>query len=259
MLNVDRLSIFTPEQQPLLQNISFTLSAGKTLGVIGESGAGKTMLSLALMRLLDPAFHVSGGIYFQGKSLMALTLEEVSRVRGKEIGFLTQHPLSAFDPIFTVGKQMLDTVRTHFTCTKRETRSVVIRMLDKMAFEDPEWLLRRYPFELSGGMLQRVMIALMMALKPKLMIADEPTTALDTVTQQQVLHQLGSLRNEGTEAMLLITHDLGVLAKLAEEVLVIKSGLVVERLSVKKLFAGPEHTYTRTLLRSHLKFHGVNA
>ncbi|QQK78901.1 ABC transporter ATP-binding protein [Salicibibacter cibi] len=259
MLDVDRLSILAQNQHPLLKNISFSLSSGKTLGVIGESGAGKTLLSNALIRLLDPAFHVSGQIYFQGKALMTLSTKEMTRLRGKEIGFLTQHPFSAFDPIYTVEKQMIDTIRTHFTCTKKESRKVAMLMLNKMAFEDPERLFQRYPFELSGGMMQRVMMALMMALKPKMMIADEPTTAMDTITQREVLHQFDLLRSDGTEAMLLITHDLGVLAKLADEVLVLKSGSVVEWLSVDKFFKNPEHGYTRSLLTSYLKFHGVNA
>ncbi|WP_160112537.1 ABC transporter ATP-binding protein [Salicibibacter kimchii] len=256
MLEVNRLSIYTPEQKPILQNISFTLSKGKTLGLIGMSGAGKTMLSLALLRLVNPMFHVKGDVQFQGKSLLSLPSKDMSRIRGKEIGFLTQHPHPAFDPIYTVGEQMIDTIRAHFSYTKKESRKVITPLLRSMAFRDPEYLLQRYPFELSGGMLQRVMITLMLALKPTLMIADEPTTALDTVTQREVLDQWSTLRDDQEQSMILVTHDLNIIGKFADEVLVLQSGVVVEHLTVEQLFTNPSHSYTKNLLRFYRKLNG---
>ncbi|WP_420539559.1 ABC transporter ATP-binding protein [Paenibacillus polymyxa] len=245
----------------LLEPIHFELKKGRVLGLVGESGSGKTVTCNALLQLLDrQTMDVEGSVRLNGRELNGMPAEEMRRIRGKEIAFIMQNPMRAFTPVYTIGAQFMETIRTHTGLSKRQARDLAITALENMNLPDPAKLMKRYSFQLSGGMLQRVMIAISMCLRPAVVIADEPTTALDVVNQLQVLRELDRLRTEYNTSILLISHDLGVISQLADEVAVMQQGRIVEQAEVHQLFDHPQDEYTKMLLqaRPKLSLQGIN-
>ncbi len=235
-----------------VDGVSFDLQAGETMGLVGESGCGKTVTGLALLGLVPapPGRIVSGSIEFLGRDLTNLAEGELRRIRGSEISMIFQEPMTALNPVFRIGNQMMDVLRLHQGLTRRQARSAAIEMLAKVGIPDPDQRVDDYPHQLSGGMRQRVMIAMALSCGPKLLVADEPTTALDVTTQAQVLEQITKLQQEFGMAMILVTHDLGVVAETCQKAIVMYCGSIVENSPIEALFHTPRHPYTAGLLAS---------
>jgi nickel transport system ATP-binding protein len=254
VMQVSELNVAVKSGQgmlPLVQNLNLELRPGKILGLVGESGSGKTITCMALLQLLNQkAMHVEGSIQLNGRELNETKPKEMQRIRGKEIGFIMQNPMNAFTPVYTIGNQFVETIRTHTALSKKQAIDLAISSLEAMNLQNAHKLMKMYPFQLSGGMLQRVMIAISMCLRPSVVIADEPTTALDVTNQLQVLRELDRLRTECGTSILLISHDLGVISELADEVAVMHKGRIVEKADVYRLFDHPQHDYTKKLLQA---------
>jgi oligopeptide transport system ATP-binding protein len=235
-----------------VNGVSFDLDEGETLGLVGESGCGKSVTNLAVMRLLpQPAGHIEGGkVLFQGEDLIRLDESEMRDIRGKDIAMIFQDPMTSLNPVLTIEEQMVETIRAHKRVSKKEARARTLELLQTVGIPQPETRLRDFPHQFSGGMRQRVMIAMALALQPKLLIADEPTTALDVTIQAQVLDLLQRLAAEFGTAVILITHDLGVVAGMTKRINVMYAGYVVESATTGDLFARPRHPYTVGLLHS---------
>jgi peptide/nickel transport system ATP-binding protein len=235
-----------------VDGVSFDIRAGETVGLVGESGCGKTVTGLAILGLIPspPGRIVSGSIEFMGRDLTQLTESELRGIRGSEISMIFQEPMTALNPVFRIGSQMVDVLQRHQHLTSRQARAAAIEMLAKVGIPEPAGRIDDYPHQLSGGMRQRVMIAMALSCGPKLLVADEPTTALDVTTQAQVIEQIVKLQSEFGMAMLLITHDLGVVAETCAKAIVMYCGSVVENAPVTELFARPRHPYTAGLLGS---------
>jgi len=238
---------------PAVDGVSFSLGRGQTLGIVGESGSGKSVTALTIMRLLDipPAeIGAESEVWFDGREILQIPLEQMRKVRGKDIAMIFQEPLTSLNPVFTIGDQIAEQVRTHLKVTPREAWDRAIEALTLVGIPSPASRVKQYPHEMSGGMRQRVMIAMALSCGPRLLIADEPTTALDVTIQAQILELLVRLKEEMGMAVMLITHDLGVIADTAQRVVVMYAGRVVEEASVRDLFANPRHPYTQGLLNS---------
>ena len=252
MLEIENLSVsFAGEdgQREVLSRVSLSLKAGEVLGVVGESGSGKSVTALSLIRLLGAQGRITGGqIDFDGRDLVALPEGDMRRLRGREIAMIFQEPMSSLNPLLSVGFQIAEVLDTHLGLTGAAARRRVVELLDEVGIPAPDTRYDDAPFRLSGGMRQRVMIAMAMACQPKLLIADEPTTALDVTIQAQILGLMQKLRREQGSAIFLITHDMGVIAKLADNVAVMYAGEVVEVADAISLFAMPAHPYTRLLM-----------
>jgi microcin C transport system ATP-binding protein len=234
-----------------VKNISFDIKKGEIVALVGESGSGKSVTALSTMRLLSTAAsHPSGEIWFQGRNLLTLPEKQMCNVRGRDIGMIFQEPLTSLNPLHIVGRQISEVLKLHQGMTNGEARARTIELLTKVGIPDPEERIHSYPHQLSGGQRQRIMIALALANKPDLLIADEPTTALDVTIQAQILALLKQLQAELHMAVLLITHDLGIVRKMADRVCVMRQGEIVERGTVDKIFTAPEHPYTQHLLAS---------
>ncbi len=235
-----------------VDGVSLHVCEGETLAVVGESGCGKSITALSVLRLLPtpPARTVSGRITFQGRDLLALSEPEMRRIRGNEISMIFQEPMTSLNPVLTIGRQIGEAVAIHQSLSKQETRARALEMLRLVQIPEPERRLDQYPHELSGGMRQRVMIAMALACNPKLLVADEPTTALDVTIQAQILDLMRGLKSKIGAAVILITHDLGVVAEMAERVVVLYAGRKVEEATVAALFESPRHPYTVGLLAS---------
>jgi oligopeptide/dipeptide ABC transporter ATP-binding protein len=235
-----------------VDGVGFTLSAGESLGIVGESGCGKTMTALSLMRLIPspPARIVSGRIMFDGEDVVALDEPRLRALRGNAMAMIYQDPMTTLNPVFSVGEQIAEAVRLHRDASRAAARARAVEMLELVGIPDPGRCAQSYPHQLSGGMRQRAVIAMALACHPKLLIADEPTTALDVTIQAQILDLMRRLQQELGTAIILITHDLGVIADLVDTVVVMYAGKVVEGAPVKQLFAAPRHPYTQGLLRS---------
>jgi peptide/nickel transport system ATP-binding protein len=234
-----------------VRNVSFDVPAGKTLGVVGESGSGKSVTAMALMQLLpDAATVMSGSVSFDGRNLLAMGERDMQKVRGREIAMVFQDPMASLNPILTIGHQIVEPLRLQLGLARKAARARAEELLALVRIPSPSAIMRSYPHELSGGMRQRVMIAIALSCGPKLLIADEPTTALDVTTQAQILELLRDLQARMHMSVLLITHDLGVVAEFADEVMVMYAGRAVERSPVAALFEKPGHPYTEGLLRS---------
>ena len=231
---------------------SFSIKRGETLGVVGESGCGKSVTALTIMRLLDtpPAEIASGQVMFEGVDLVTLPEDEMRALRGNEIAMIFQEPMTSLNPVFTVGSQITEAVRLHMKVSKREAIDRAIEMLTLVGINSPERRVRQYPHELSGGMRQRVMIAMALSCQPKLLIADEPTTALDVTIQAQILDLIRRIQQDTGTALMLITHDLGVVAEMVDDVAVMYAGRVVEQGTVEEVLLQPRHPYTEGLLAS---------
>jgi oligopeptide/dipeptide ABC transporter ATP-binding protein len=255
LLAVDdlRVHLFTPRGVVrAVDGVSFSVAAGSSLGIVGESGCGKTMTALSLMRLIPapPARIVGGSIRFDGEDVVAMAPARLRALRGGDIAMIYQDPMTSLNPVFTVGEQIAEAVRLHRHDSRAAAWLRAVEMLRLVGIPDPERVAGAYPHQLSGGMRQRAVIGMALACDPKLLIADEPTTALDVTIQAQILDLLRRLQGELGTAIILITHDLGVIADLVDEVVVMYAGKVVEQAPVRWLFADPQHPYTRGLLRS---------
>jgi peptide/nickel transport system ATP-binding protein len=235
-----------------LDAVDFEMGHGQTLGLVGESGCGKSVTALSIMRLLPKPIGcvTAGSILFQGEDLLKLSPDGIRKIRGNEIGMIFQEPMNALNPVMTIGDQLSEVFLLHQEILAKEAWGKSIEMLKSVGIPAPESRVFEYPHQLSGGMRQRVVIAMALACKPKLVIADEPTTALDVTVQAQILELLQVLQRQQGSSILLITHDLGVIAESCDEVCVMYAGRVVERASTNELFANPRHAYTRGLLSS---------
>jgi oligopeptide/dipeptide ABC transporter ATP-binding protein len=234
-----------------VDGVSFDLDGGELLGLVGESGCGKSITALSIMRLIAPPGKiVAGEIIFDGRDLLKLSNEEMRAIRGDDIAMIFQDPMTSLNPVYTVGEQIAEALRLHRKLSRKAAREGAIEAMREVSIPDPGRRVKDYPHQLSGGMRQRVMIAMALACDPKLLIADEPTTALDVTIQAQILELLDELRKTRKLAVLLITHDLGVVAEVADRVAVMYTGKIVEESPVDELFARPKHPYTEGLLRS---------
>ena len=248
-----KVSFSTPQGNFLAVNgINFQLHSGETLALVGESGCGKTVSALSILRLLPepPAKITSGEIIFAGRDLLSLNAKQMREIRGKKIAMIFQDPMTSLNPVLTVGEQLIETLLRHKSLNKKEVLKISAQLLGKVELPSPEDKLKQYPHQLSGGMRQRVMIAMALACEPKILIADEPTTALDVLIQAQILELLENLKKETGMSMLLITHDLGVVTEIAERVMVMYAGEVVETGATKDLLDSPHHPYTKGLISS---------
>ncbi len=236
---------------PAVNDVSFEIRAGETLGIVGESGSGKSVTAFSIMRLVQPPGRTVGGaIHFKGRNLLDLSEKEMQRVRGAEISLIFQEPMTALNPVFTIGDQLRETLLVHGKATRRGAGPLAIELLRKVRIPDAGARVDDYPHQLSGGMRQRVLIAMALACKPALVIADEPTTALDVTIQAQILDLLREMKAELNLSLMLITHDLGVIAETADRVAVMYAGRIVEEGAVRDVFRQPQHPYTRGLLAS---------
>ena len=235
-----------------VDGVSFNIAKGETMGIVGESGSGKSVTSSSIIRLLPPRTGkiVGGSIEFEGKDVLALSKKELNDFRGKDIAVVFQDPMTSLDPVFKIGKQMTEMIMAHQNVTKDEAWKMAVEALSKVGIPEPEKRMNSYPYELSGGMCQRVIIAMAVCCKPKLIIADEPTTALDVTVQAQVLELLKELQRDMDTAILLITHNLGVVWEMCDKVMVMYAGNTVEFTDTKTLYSNPRHPYTWGLLDS---------
>jgi len=252
LLKIDNLSIEFGSQRPIrvIEGIGFEVPESGAVGIVGESGSGKSVTSLAIMRLIasPPGRIVSGSIDFRGTDLLGLSAAQMPEIRGRDIAMIFQEPMSSLNPVMTIGSQIGEAIKLHEALDRRARRRKVVDLLRRVGIPDPEARADAYPHEFSGGMRQRAMIAMAMACGPKLLIADEPTTALDVTVQAQVMELMKRLRRETGMALLLISHDLGVIADACDRVIVMYAGRIVEEADTRDLFAHPRHPYTRGLL-----------
>jgi oligopeptide/dipeptide ABC transporter ATP-binding protein len=234
-----------------VDGVSFRVDPGRTLAIVGESGCGKSVTALSIMRLLDANGEILAGcVRLDGREILELAPAEMRTVRGNQISMIFQEPMTALNPVVTAGKQIMEVFRIHRRLSRREARLAAVDALRTVRMPDPERRVDEYPFQLSGGMRQRVMIAMALACEPRLLIADEPTTALDVTIQAQILNLMRQLQRERGTSILFITHDLGVVAEMADDVLIMYAGKVVEQGSVQDIFTRPAHPYTQGLMRS---------
>lgn len=255
LLAIENLSIAVGKNstgEPLVKNVSLQLEEGKTYGIVGESGSGKSLTSLSILNLLaDKLTIIEGQIQFADKgNLLSLKKSQLQKIRGKEISMIFQEPMTALDPMYTIQYQLLEVLKFHKKLTKRQMHEQVIHMLNAVGISRPEKVLKNYPHELSGGMRQRIMIAMALLCNPKLLIADEPTTALDVTIQAQILELMKNLKQQYQSTILLITHDLGVIAESCDDVAVMYAGQIVEIGNVIEIFDNPKHPYTQGLLKA---------
>jgi len=234
-----------------VDGVSFEIREGETLGLVGESGCGKSITALSLLRLIAPPGRISGGrIRYRGRDLLSVSEREIRKVRGKEIALIFQEPVAALNPVFTVGSQISEAIRVHNRVGRKEAMAEAVRLLRLVQIPDPQRRIHEYPHQMSGGMCQRVMIAMALSCKPSLLVADEPTTALDVTIQAEILDLLRRLREQFDLSVLLISHNLGVVAESGNRVAVMYAGRIVEEAPVREIFASPKHPYTLGLLRS---------
>ncbi|WNC16389.1 ABC transporter ATP-binding protein [Brevibacillus brevis] len=253
MLTIDNLRtsfLQSGKKLTVIEGVSLTVEPGETVGVVGESGCGKSVTSMSIMQLLGRNVEMSGSIRFEDKELLTLSDKEMQKIRGNQIAMIFQEPMTSLNPLHTIGKQIGEPLRRHLGLSKQEAKERTIHLLKQVGIPRAEEIVWDYPHQLSGGMRQRVMIAMAMACEPKLLIADEPTTALDVTIQAQILELMKKVRDEQGTSILLITHDLGVVAEMCHRVIVMYAGQIVEEADVKKLFDEPKHPYTRGLLKS---------
>ena len=249
ILKVENLNVTLRHRRvskKLVEDVSFEVHPGECLGILGESGSGKSMTVKSVLGLLDKNFQVSGSAIFDGQDLLKETKEELRRLRGSRITMVLQNPMTCFDPLYRIGNQMAETFATHTSWNVQEIRSRCLEILDRI--RNGEEVLEKYPHQLSGGMLQRIMIGIAMALQPELLIADEPTTAIDAITQYEILEEFIRIKKQKNTAMLFITHDLGAISKVADRILVMNSGHVVDSGSFDHILKHADDPYTRMLV-----------
>lgn len=260
MLQVNDLHIhFTADGHsvPVVRGLSYTLAAGRVLAVVGESGSGKTVHALSLLGLLPPAAQVEQGeILYKGKNLLTMPENQLRTIRGRKISMIFQDPSASLNPVLTIGEQLIETLRAHRPLPPKEARKEAVQLLEQVGITQADKRLDEYPFQFSGGMCQRVMIAMALALSPDILIADEPTTALDVTIQAQIIQLIKQLQGKNGMAVIFITHNLALASQVADEVLVMYGGLCMEQAPVDELFNHPKHPYTRGLLASLVSVDG---
>lgn len=253
LLSIENLNVsfFTPTGEVKAVNgISYTLDQGKVLGIVGESGSGKSVSANALMQLIPyPGRVTDGRISFAGQDLLNMPIKQIRKLRGKEIGMIFQDPMTTLNPVYTIGNQIIETIMQHTDMTRRQAYARGLEMLKLVGINNPEQRMKQYPHEFSGGMRQRAMIAMTLSCEPKLLIADEPTTALDVTIQAQILELLKELRTKINSAIILITHDLGIVSDLCDQVIVMYAGRIVEKGGIDDIFYRTAHPYTTGLLK----------
>ena len=251
ILKVENLNVtltYRKASKKLVEDVSFEVHPGECLGILGESGSGKSMTVKSILGLLDKNFQVSGSAVFDGHDLLKESKEELRRLRGSRITMVLQNPMTCFDPLYRIGNQMAETFAAHTAWNAQEIRTCCLKILDQMQILNGEEVLEKYPHQLSGGMLQRIMIGIAMALQPELLIADEPTTAIDAVTQYEILEEFVRIKKNKNTAMLFITHDLGAISKVADRILVMNSGQIVDSGDFEHIRNHAQDPYTRLLI-----------
>lgn len=251
VLKVENLNVtltYRKASKKLVEDVSFEVHPGECLGILGESGSGKSMTVKSILGLLDKNFQVSGSAVFDGHDLLKESKEELRRLRGSRITMVLQNPMTCFDPLYRIGNQMAETFDAHTAWNAQEIRTCCLKILDQMQILNGEEVLEKYPHQLSGGMLQRIMIGIAMALQPELLIADEPTTAIDAVTQYEILEEFVRIKKNKNTAMLFITHDLGAISKVADRILVMNSGQIVDSGDFEHIRNHANDPYTRLLI-----------
>ena len=260
VLRIEELRVYYKDREKEIRavdGVDLALHAGKTLALVGESGCGKTTVALSILNLVPTAGRIrSGRVLLDGRDVLALSSDELRRVRGRAISMIFQDPVSGLNPVMTIGAQVEEIIRTHTSMAKRESRATAAAALRAQGLANAEGLMDAYPFQLSGGMCQRVMIAIATVLRPRVIIADEPTSALDVTVQAQILRELDTLRETLGAAILLITHDLGVVAQLADDVAVMYAGRIVEHGGAEAVFSRPSHPYTAALMDARPRLDG---
>ena len=248
----EKLSFFTPAGEvKALNDVSFHLNDGEVLGIVGESGSGKSVTAYSLMGLTaHPGKLIGGTLEFNGHMMQELNEKQMSKIRGNEVSIIFQDPMTSLNPVFTVGNQIIEVILLHTKLNRKQARARVIELLTLVGINEPEKRIKQYPHELSGGMRQRIMIAMALACEPKLLIADEPTTALDVTIQAQILELMVELKNKLGMAIIMITHDLGIVASMCEKIAVMYAGKIVEYGTTDEIFYNPKHEYTKGLLLS---------
>lgn len=232
----------------LVRDVSFEVMPGECLGILGESGSGKSMSVKAMLGLLDRNFKVTGNVWFEGRDLLCESRESLRQIRGSRIAMVLQNPMTCFDPLYRIGSQMAETFATHTDLKPAQIREQSIQVLERMRIREPKEVLEKYPHQLSGGMLQRIMIGIAMALKPALLIADEPTTAIDAITQYEILDEFVRIKKEHNTAMIFITHDLGAIFRVADRLVVMNTGRIVDRGDFQHILHHASDPYTRLLV-----------
>lgn len=240
------------QKRRIVDHVGFEVYPGECLGILGESGSGKSMSLKAVLGLLDKNFRVSGQAIFDEKNLIGFSGEELRKLRGNQIGMVLQNPMTCFDPLYRIGSQMAETFAMHTDWNGEKIRKVSLEVLEQMQIHDGEEVLQKYPHQLSGGMLQRIMIGIAMALSPELLIADEPTTAIDAITQYEILEEFGRIKREKKTAMIFITHDLGAISRVADRIIVMNRGQIVDRGDFHHILHHAKDPYTRMLVEKRL-------
>ena len=260
LLEVRDLSVTfatTPRPLTVVNTLNFAVQEAEVFGLVGESGCGKSLTALAIMGLLPENAHADGALFFKGKNLLTMDKESIRRLRGKEISMIFQEPMTSLNPVLTIGYQISEVITTHMELSKKDAMEKTVDLLRAVRIPSPEIRVNEYPHQMSGGMRQRVMIAMGIACNPSLLIADEPTTALDVTIEAQILELLGNLREERKMAVLLISHDIGVIAENADTAAIMYAGRIVELSHVSRVLENPKHPYTMGLLESLPKTRGV--
>lgn len=255
LIEVNHLSVTFyngKDENPAVQDVTFKIKKGEVLGIVGESGSGKSVSAMSIMQLIPyPPGKITGGeIIFKGENLLEKSEEEMMKIRGNQISVIFQEPMTSFNPLYTIGSQIEEAIVLHQKKTKKEAEQMAVDLLREVGISFPEKRVKEYPHQMSGGMLQRAMIAMALSCNPQLLIADEPTTALDVTIQAQILDLIRKLQSEREMSIMMITHDLGVIAEVAKYVVVMYAGRVVEEAAVENLFANPLHPYTEGLMKS---------
>ena len=258
LLEVNKLTVTLDNGNKLLDDVSFTINRHSCLGIVGESGSGKSLTCKAIIGLLEPYFNVSGQILFkphQAKltlanngDLLQQNKQTLKQIRGKVISIILQHPMSAFDPLYCIGKQVVETLQAHQVINKKQAMTKALEMIENIGLNNPQEIYKKYPHQLSGGMLQRIMIGLALMLEPELIIADEPTTALDSISQFHILKMFTEIKQNSKTTVIFISHDLGVIHHIADDIIVMNKGKIVESGSREQIFYHPQHDYTRYLI-----------
>lgn len=236
----------------ILEDVSFSVKAGQCLGILGESGSGKSMTTKAILGLLNRDFRISGSATFEGKDLLQMGDGDLRTLRGSAIGMILQNPMTCFDPLYKIDNQIYETFDAHGIFPRDQYKEEAIKILEKMRIHDPEGVLQKFPHQLSGGMLQRVMIGIAMSMNPRLLICDEPTTAIDSITQYEIIKEFQRIKAESNVGMLFITHDVSVISHIADEVIVLNKGKLVDRGPFTEILKNPKDAYTKLLIEKKL-------
>lgn len=256
LLKVEKISVFLKEKNEkryLVENISFELKEGECLGVLGESGSGKSLTCKSIMGLLDnKTFFTEGRAIYNGRNLLEAKGEELRKLRGKEIAMILQNPMTCFDPLYTIGYQITETFTEHTTLSIQEIKKKSIEILERMQLKNPEDILSKFPHQLSGGMLQRIMIGLALAMNPKFIIADEPTTAIDAITQFEIIKEFQKIKENSKVGIIFISHDLGVISEIADYVIVMNKGKIVSQGKKDEIFSQTNDEFTKMLIEKKL-------